>query len=58
MLGCVRLQIAAWMLTGVAMAASLYEPAFATLGRILLRRQLRLPLAATDKIVLSQCRNA
>jgi hypothetical protein len=46
------------MLTGVAMAASLYEPAFATLGRILLRRQLRLPLAATDKIVLSQCRNA
>jgi MFS family permease len=26
--------IAAWMLVGVAMAASLYEPAFATLGRI------------------------
>jgi MFS family permease len=26
--------VAAWMLTGVAMAASLYDPAFATLGRI------------------------
>jgi MFS family permease len=26
--------IAAWMLVGVAMAATLYEPAFATLGRI------------------------
>ncbi len=26
--------IAAWMLTGVAMAASLYDPAFASLGRI------------------------
>ena len=26
--------IAAWMLVGVAMAASLYEPAFATLGRL------------------------
>jgi hypothetical protein len=43
--------IAAWTLTGVAMAASLNEPAFATLARIL-RRQHRLPLAGTDKIVL------